>query len=92
MLGQEKPKNYYLHAILMHMGSPDFGHFWSYILDRRTNQWWRFDDSRVTKSKWSTVEREARGGDATKSRSIMFFINEELKKEYESSESYWMRK
>jgi hypothetical protein len=31
---------YYLHAILMHDGRADSGHYYSFIFDRKLNCWW----------------------------------------------------
>jgi len=35
---------YYLHAILVHDGLAESGHYYSFIFDRKTNVWWRFND------------------------------------------------
>lgn len=42
--------SYELHAILVHSGSPDLGgHYWAYIRDHASNQWFKFNDVTVTK-------------------------------------------
>ena len=43
----QQSKPYYLHAILNHEGKSDYGHYYSFIYDRKGNQWYKFDDFKV---------------------------------------------
>lgn len=43
-----KQNPYYLHAILIHEGSGEGGHYYSYIFDRKAQQWYCFNDYRVS--------------------------------------------
>lgn len=31
------------------LGQANYGHYWIYIYDREGQQWWKYNDSRVTK-------------------------------------------
>lgn len=35
---------YYLHAILIHDGNAESGHYYTFIFDRVADKWWRFND------------------------------------------------
>jgi len=49
-------KNVYkLHSVLVHSGGPNGGHYYAFVRPLSAEQWYRFDDERVTKVK----EREA---------------------------------
>ena len=39
---------YYLHAILIHDGTAESGHYYSFIFDRKMDRWWRFSDVNVS--------------------------------------------
>lgn len=43
---------YKLHAVFIHQGQANYGHYWIYILDHKENQWWKYNDSHVTKVKY----------------------------------------
>ncbi len=36
-----------MHAILNHEGQSDYGHYYSFIFDRKGRQWYKFDDYKV---------------------------------------------
>lgn len=46
---------YRLHSVLVHSGGPNGGHYYAFVRPLCTEQWYRFDDERVTKVK----EKEA---------------------------------
>ena len=46
---------YRLHSVLVHSGGPNGGHYYAFVRPLGVEQWYRFDDERVTKVK----EREA---------------------------------
>ncbi|OBZ88825.1 Ubiquitin carboxyl-terminal hydrolase 2 [Choanephora cucurbitarum] len=39
---------YKLHAVFIHQGQANYGHYWVYILDHAKDQWWKYNDSLVT--------------------------------------------
>ncbi|KAI9318471.1 hypothetical protein BX666DRAFT_1855352 [Dichotomocladium elegans] len=40
---------YKLHAVFIHKGQANYGHYWVYIYDHKAEQWWRYNDSYVSK-------------------------------------------
>jgi len=46
---------YHLHSVLVHSGGPNGGHYYAFIRPLGVEQWFKFDDERVTKVK----EKEA---------------------------------
>mmetsp|Transcript_41401 Transcript_41401/g.100498 ORF Transcript_41401/g.100498 Transcript_41401/m.100498 type:complete len:1169 (+) Transcript_41401:70-3576(+) len=46
---------YRLHSVLVHSGGPNGGHYYAFVRPLGVDQWYRFDDERVTKVK----EKEA---------------------------------
>mmetsp|Transcript_36986 Transcript_36986/g.54308 ORF Transcript_36986/g.54308 Transcript_36986/m.54308 type:complete len:396 (+) Transcript_36986:222-1409(+) len=54
---------YDLQSIVVHTGQYGSGHYYAYIRpDVRRNEWFRFDDDRVTRVKFSEVQNDAFGG------------------------------
>lgn len=39
---------YYLHAILIHEGSSEQGHYYTYVYDRKRGHWWKMNDHTIT--------------------------------------------
>ncbi|ORZ20562.1 hypothetical protein BCR42DRAFT_489060 [Absidia repens] len=52
---------YLLHAVFMHKGEANYGHYWLYILDHETDCWWKFNDSYVTKVEESEILKDTTG-------------------------------
>ena len=40
---------YRLHSVLVHSGGPNGGHYYAFIRPLTSDQWYKFDDERVTK-------------------------------------------
>lgn len=55
---------YKLHAVFIHQGQANYGHYWIYILDHKENQWWKFNDSTVTKVAESEIFHDTTGSTA----------------------------
>jgi ubiquitin carboxyl-terminal hydrolase 25/28 len=66
---------YYLHAILMHDGLAESGHYYSFIFDRKLNCWWRFSDHDVRMETEEDVFKEAIGGQQNKAAYSLMYIN-----------------
>jgi len=79
---------YYLHAILIHDGTAESGHYYSFIYDRKQDCWWRFSDVNVSMEIEEVVFREAFGGQAasTKTAYSLIYINEFCKNQLESKQ------
>lgn len=55
---------YKLHAVFMHQGQANYGHYWIYILDHDEQQWWKYNDSIVSKVNESEIYRDTTGDTA----------------------------
>lgn len=55
---------YKLHAVFMHQGQANYGHYWIYILDHDENQWWKYNDSMVSKVNESEIYHDTTGATA----------------------------
>jgi ubiquitin carboxyl-terminal hydrolase 25/28 len=69
---------YYLHAILVHDGSAESGHYYSFIFDQKQKRWWRFNDHSVSMELEEVVMREAIGGqqDSNKAAYMLIYANQ----------------
>ncbi|KAI8066868.1 hypothetical protein BC940DRAFT_301744 [Gongronella butleri] len=55
---------YLLHAVFIHQGQANYGHYWVYLLDHHADQWWKFNDSVVTKVQESEIFKDTTGSTA----------------------------
>jgi ubiquitin C-terminal hydrolase len=57
---------YRLVGVLVHMGSADSGHYYSYIMDRSSQsdnpQWFEFNDTKISKFEMENLEKQTFGG------------------------------
>lgn len=69
---------YHLHAILVHDGSAESGHYYSFIFDQKQKRWWRFNDHSVSMELEDVVMREAVGGqqDSNKAAYMLIYANQ----------------
>ncbi|KAJ1389085.1 Ubiquitin specific protease, conserved site, partial [Sesbania bispinosa] len=54
---------YTLHSVLVHSGGVHGGHYYAYIRPTLSNEWFKFDDERVTKEDTNTALEEQYGGE-----------------------------
>ncbi|KAK4370650.1 hypothetical protein RND71_010125 [Anisodus tanguticus] len=54
---------YSLHSVLVHSGGVHGGHYYAFIRPTLSNQWYKFDDERVTKEDAKRVLEEQYGGE-----------------------------
>lgn len=59
---------YHLHAILIHSGSLNHGHYYAFIRPTMEDKWYRFNDSDVTESLQSTAFKTGIGSSYSKFR------------------------
>jgi ubiquitin carboxyl-terminal hydrolase 34 len=57
--------DYTLTGILVHQGTTEFGHYYSFIKDRETGHWYKFNDSQVTPFNYNNIAEECFGGTYT---------------------------
>ncbi|NXG68636.1 UBP25 hydrolase, partial [Baryphthengus martii] len=67
---------YRLHAVLVHEGQANAGHYWAYIYDHHQNRWMKYNDIAVTKSTWEELERDSFGGYRNASAYCLMYIND----------------
>eukprot|EP01083_Nonionella_stella_P001556 4478_1 len=58
----DSPTMYSLVGVLVHAGEADHGHYYSYIRDRKSQNWFEFNDTIVTPFDFSLMAKEAFGG------------------------------
>lgn len=75
---KEKQMPYYLHAIMIHDGVADNGHYYVYIYDRIQKFWWKLNDHFVKIEDEDTVFREAFGGDANKTACNIVYMSKHI--------------
>ena len=66
---------YKLHAILVHEGQANGGHYWSYIFDSSKKVWRKFNDVTVTETTWDEVHRESIGGYRNTSAYCLVYVD-----------------
>ena len=74
-MAELKKKEYRLHAVMVHEGDVNQGHYWAYVYHPSRKTWLKFNDNTVTESSWPTMKRESAGGRMTTSAYSMIYID-----------------
>ncbi|XP_067326915.1 ubiquitin carboxyl-terminal hydrolase 28 isoform X6 [Anolis sagrei] len=69
---------YHLHAVLVHEGQANAGHYWAYIYHQPRKCWLKYNDVSVTESSWEELERDSFGGQRNASAYCLMYINKKL--------------
>ncbi|NWU99597.1 UBP28 hydrolase, partial [Upupa epops] len=69
---------YRLHAVLVHQGQANAGHYWAFIYDRPRKRWLRYNDISVTESSWEELERDSFGGVKNASAYCLMYISDKV--------------
>ncbi|XP_016852171.1 ubiquitin carboxyl-terminal hydrolase 28 isoform X4 [Anolis carolinensis] len=69
---------YHLHAVLVHEGQANAGHYWAYIYHQPRKCWLKYNDVSVTESSWEELERDSFGGLRNASAYCLMYINKKL--------------
>lgn len=69
---------YRLHAVLVHEGQANAGHYWAFIYDQPRKSWLKYNDISVTESSWEELERDSFGGLRNASAYCLMYISEEV--------------
>ncbi|XP_023446778.2 ubiquitin carboxyl-terminal hydrolase 28 isoform X8 [Dasypus novemcinctus] len=69
---------YRLHAVLVHEGQANAGHYWAYIFNQPRQIWLKYNDISVTESSWEELERDSYGGLRNVSAYCLMYINDKL--------------
>ncbi|XP_073730571.1 ubiquitin carboxyl-terminal hydrolase 25 isoform X10 [Misgurnus anguillicaudatus] len=67
---------YRLHAVLVHEGQANAGHYWAYIYDPHHRRWMKYNDISVTKSSWEELVRDSFGGYRNASAYCLMYIDD----------------
>ncbi|XP_019367566.1 PREDICTED: ubiquitin carboxyl-terminal hydrolase 28 isoform X6 [Gavialis gangeticus] len=69
---------YHLHAVLVHEGQANAGHYWAYIYDQPRKSWLKYNDISVTESSWEELERDSFGGLKNASAYCLMYIKDKM--------------
>ncbi|KAM4014800.1 ubiquitin carboxyl-terminal hydrolase 28 isoform 3-T3 [Anomaloglossus baeobatrachus] len=69
---------YRLHAVLVHEGQANAGHYWAYIYSHTRLCWLKYNDISVTEATWEELERDSYGGLRNASAYCLMYINNKL--------------
>ncbi|VDK84169.1 unnamed protein product [Cylicostephanus goldi] len=71
-----KHRGYHLHAVAIHQGHANAGHYWAYVRKGvDDDRWEKFNDQRVESAAWSDIEAEAVGGTRTTSAYFLLYVS-----------------
>ncbi|NWY06774.1 UBP28 hydrolase, partial [Nothoprocta ornata] len=69
---------YRLHAVLVHEGQANAGHYWAYVYDQPRKSWLKYNDISVTESSWEELQRDSFGGLRNASAYCLMYISEKV--------------
>ncbi|NXK07976.1 UBP28 hydrolase, partial [Herpetotheres cachinnans] len=69
---------YHLHAVLVHEGQANAGHYWAFIYDQPRKSWLKYNDISVTESSWEELERDSFGGLKNASAYCLMYISDKV--------------
>jgi len=68
-------KAYMLHAVMVHEGDMNQGHYWSYVFNHEKKMWLKFNDNTVSETTLEELRRESFGGHCHTSAYSMVYID-----------------
>ncbi|XP_077162637.1 ubiquitin carboxyl-terminal hydrolase 28 isoform X11 [Paroedura picta] len=69
---------YHLHAVLVHEGQANAGHYWAYVYNQPRKSWLKYNDISVTEASWEELQRDSFGGLKNASAYCLMYISEPL--------------
>ncbi|KAM9255736.1 ubiquitin carboxyl-terminal hydrolase 28 [Cariama cristata] len=69
---------YRLHAVLVHEGQANAGHYWAFVYDKPRKSWLKYNDISVTESSWEELERDSFGGLKNASAYCLMYISDQV--------------
>lgn len=69
---------YHLHAVLVHEGQANAGHYWAYIYNQPRKRWLKYNDVSVIESSWDELERDSFGGLKNTSAYCLIYVSSNL--------------
>jgi len=70
-----KQRGYRLHAVMVHEGDVNQGHYWAYVNHIQRGCWLKFNDNTVSQTTWEEIVKEAVGGRASTSAYSCVYID-----------------
>ena len=81
--------SYHVHAIIIHEGTAQSGHYYVFIYDNFNKKWKKFNDIRVTEVSEEEVFKEGNGGEnSNKNAYWVVYINNDIKKQLEQNDVF----
>ena len=68
-------RKYLLHAVMVHEGGVNSGHYWAYVLDHKRNIWLKCNDNSVNEATWEELQKESFGGHSNTSAYSLVYID-----------------
>ena len=69
-----KMRGYRLHAVMVHGGDVNIGHYWAYV-NHTERGWLKFNDNTVSQTTWEEIIQEAAGGKTTTSAYSLVYVD-----------------
>ncbi|PKK19641.1 ubiquitin specific peptidase 28 [Columba livia] len=70
---------YGLHAVLVHEGQANAGHYWAYVYDRRRQAWLKYNDIAVTEASWEELQNAGGVSEAGRLQEELDALSPELR-------------
>eukprot|EP00096_Caligus_rogercresseyi_P008978 TRINITY_DN2961_c0_g1_i1.p1 TRINITY_DN2961_c0_g1~~TRINITY_DN2961_c0_g1_i1.p1 ORF type:complete len:978 (+),score=374.96 TRINITY_DN2961_c0_g1_i1:116-2935(+) len=77
---------YRLHAVMVHEGYVDSGHYWAYVYDHKRKTWLKFNDNSVNETTWPELFKESVGGHSNTSAYSLVYVDASLPELFDSEE------
>ena len=66
---------YRLHAVMVHEGSVNSGHYWAYVYDHKRRVWLKCNDNTVNEATWDELQKESVGGKSNASAYSLVYLD-----------------
>jgi len=70
-----RKRGYRLHAVMVHEGDVNQGHYWAYVFHPGRKVWLKFNDNTVSETSWCELHREGQGGRASTSAYSCVYVD-----------------
>ncbi len=89
---KDGPLVYELYSVLIHSGTSNAGHYFSYIKSFENGRWYHFNDERVTEINVQDIEKTFGGSGLSNAYVLYYRLVEEFKTKVESPIPEYIRK
>lgn len=70
-----KQNPYKLHAVMVHEGDANQGHYWAYVYHTGRTVWLKFNDNTVSETTWEAMKKESTGSRVNTSAYSLVYID-----------------